>query len=220
MRSLSVYQIGLSLLNWSDYIISSPRISSSWFSQNREGISSSMGYFALYLIGVQIGHNLLQDRSRSAWWSLWKQYVYLFIILGITQYLCMWYIQPISRRLLNITYVCWLICANLWIILILLAIALLISYLCSISISSIYQYTSPWLIDVLNHHSLLFFLLSNLGTGLVNMSINTLSINDTYAIIILIIYLFTSILLVVIYHHYYHHDTDERKQQYRHIKQH
>jgi hypothetical protein len=100
------------------------------------------------------------------------------------------FVQPVSRRLVNAAYVCW----QLWFhLLILLAFQLLqllhrsLVPLCSVIDSK------------LSHHALLFFILSNLGTGAVNLSIWTWGVNDSTALGVVLLYIH---LLVIAVHAY------------------
>lgn len=120
------------------------------------------------------------------------------LLLACCQYLCMTYIQPISRRLLNISYVCWLLFCNIFLI-----SALLFFHLCLSHLSQYIVYTS-YIVEVLNSHALLFFIVSNLLTGAVNVTIDTLAVNDTVAIVILIVYVLSSVAVVTVYHEYYY----------------
>jgi hypothetical protein len=62
-----LYQSALSLLGWSDFILHSPR--RSFVEQNREGLVSVVGYFALHLIGLTVGsyiHTTQREATVSA----------------------------------------------------------------------------------------------------------------------------------------------------------
>jgi GWT1 len=116
----------------------------------------------------------------------------LVSVFGSLHLLCAECIQPVSRRLLNASYVFW----QLWLNLLILAAFQLLQFRSS-------GPQSPPLassIDAsLSRHALLFFLLSNLGTGAVNLSIPTLTADSATAVWVLLVYLHTVVLLVHAY---------------------
>jgi hypothetical protein len=60
---LSVHQLALSALGLSDFIFWAPRVS--LWSQNKEGLASLGGFFALYLIAVPVGALVLRTKVRA-----------------------------------------------------------------------------------------------------------------------------------------------------------
>merc|ERR1711915_592656 len=61
-------------------------------------------------------------------------------------------------------------------------------------------YRSPNLVKSVDHNALLFFLVSNLMTGCVNMSVETINTPDTKAVAILIVYQFSlAVVFTVLY---------------------
>ena len=66
MALLLGYQAVLSGSSLTDYLMHAPR--SNLFAANKEGILSSVGYFALYLVAVRIGYEVLaKETSMRAW---------------------------------------------------------------------------------------------------------------------------------------------------------
>jgi hypothetical protein len=100
------------------------------------------------------------------------------------------FIQPVSRRLVNLAYVCW----QLWFHLLVLSAFQLLQLL----VPSRDSLRSA--IDMsLSRHALLFFVLSNLGTGAVNVSMWTRKADDATALCILLLYIHSVVLVVHIY---------------------
>jgi len=60
---ITVYQLMLSRLGLSEYILDAGRRRVGLFDANREGICSCCGYLALYLAGLQLGRLILTHRS-------------------------------------------------------------------------------------------------------------------------------------------------------------
>lgn len=168
-------------------------------SMNREGMCSFWGYFSLFLFGQSFSFIMTNYKTNNNLFSIniqrsnrlsvtTKQGL---IILTIFYQLLFNYVNTssyfmnISRRLANFPYVLWVVSYNS---------SLLLGY-CLISELFTIEATSP-LLEAINNNGLLAFLLGNLGTGLVNMSINTLQVNDQVAFLILVVY--TTILLVIL----------------------
>jgi hypothetical protein len=95
------------------YIINSERDESSFISQNREGLAGVMGFFAIYLFGVAFGR-LLNPARRTV--LQWRR----FAVLSALSCVCLWLLYfvslrivgPVSRRLVNLPYVVWILAFN------------------------------------------------------------------------------------------------------------
>ena len=75
---------------------------------NREGIASCFGYLALYMLAVELGRFLSVARSRFRDWV-----ICLFVLISIDVFLygilalLTSYVEPVSRRMANLSYVIW-----------------------------------------------------------------------------------------------------------------
>ncbi|GFT78739.1 GPI-anchored wall transfer protein 1 [Nephila pilipes] len=131
-----------------------------FFEANKEGICSLLGFVTLYFCGVQLGH------------IVWKQgykishYVWLLvklIVIGGFAWTLMYpfheTVQPVSRRMANLPYCIWVVS---------LTSLQLAVHLCQ---------------------EIIMAVLTNLLTGLVNISINTDASSNIKSFIILILYL-------------------------------
>jgi phosphatidylinositol glycan class W len=167
----------LSNLGVADYILNAPRLN--FFSQNKEGIISSLGYSSLFLIGAYLGNKLLAPKKKL---SDWNNLCILLAILGVGSWVLAnasnQYLQPFSRRMVNFSY------------------CMAILHLCSLGLAgflAIDLVTKPVpnsVLSSLNKNGLAMFLLANISTGLVNLLIPTLYIGDFMAFCILFCYLF------------------------------
>jgi len=191
---LIAYQCLLSLGGWTEYILFAPR--DSFFAANREGLISNIGYFCLYLIGVQLGHHCMQIKSISMWWRTCVFLLLTSIVLFCLEVACDSFVQPVSRRLLNLSYVLWLCWYNFFVVGL-----LLLTQLCTgnMLMNSQVVVASRWITPI-NDHALLFFLLANLLTGFINLAVDTLSFKDWQAFIVLLLYLLISVNCVCLYH--------------------
>lgn len=196
-----IYEITLTKTSLLEYILTPKNRMNNLITMNKEGIFSFWGYFAIFLFGqsfsfimtnYKTNNNLFSiniNRSNSKFSVSTKQGL---IILSIFYQLIFNYINTsrhfmnVSRRLGNMPYVLWVVSYNS---------SLLLGYCLISELFPSIEATSP-LLEAINNNGLLAFLLGNLGTGLVNMSINTLQIDDKLAFIILVVY--TAGLLIIL----------------------
>jgi len=176
---LAGYQIWLSS-GLNEYLISDKR-SADILSQNKEGVYSILGYWGMFLIGVSLGYYLFVDakskgKSRNTQvvkvWVLAASFWILAIILDS-------YIERVSRRMCNFAYVMLVFGQNFQVLSI-LTLAGFISYEKNLILE-----------DAFNQNMLGSFLLANILTGLVNLSVDTLFASSLTAFMILSVYTFT-----------------------------
>ncbi|XVF52342.1 hypothetical protein PTKIN_Ptkin05aG0010900 [Pterospermum kingtungense] len=148
-------------------------------SRNKEGIFSIFGYWGMYLIGVQVGYYLFfgnhssgmlrsNNGTRIRAWLLSIMFWLLTLVLDR-------HVEKISRRMCNPAYVTWVLAQNLQ----LLAILMLSDFV-------------PGSLEkAFDRNLLASFLLANVLTGLVNLSVDTLFASSVSALLILIIYALT-----------------------------
>ncbi|XP_047090609.1 uncharacterized protein At4g17910-like [Lolium rigidum] len=181
---LAGYQVWLSF-GLNEYLISNER-SADIISQNKEGVYSIFGYWGMYFIGVSLGYHVFFDtspkfKSRSTQvvkvWVLAASFWILTIILD-------GYVERVSRRMCNFAYVMLVFGQNFQVISI-LTLAGYISYDKNLILE-----------DAFNQNMLGSFLLANILTGLVNLSVDTLAASSLTAFIILSVY--TSMLCMIV----------------------
>jgi phosphatidylinositol glycan class W len=189
--ALVAYEIGLAT-GLETYAFSAPR--EGWFSQNREGILGMIGFSAIALIAEAIGREAIWTPiARSGTHAAHAQCTRLTMI-GSALLLCVcagkeWLGLEISRRLTNALYVVWC-CAHS---------TLLLALLAAVDIISGTTTCPPSLIlDAMNRNMLLGFLIANVLTGLINMSIQTLFVDDSIAYVILVVYIIIVVKLVMV----------------------
>ena len=165
----------------STYIFSTER--SNFISANKEGIYSLIGYISMYVITESFSKRNIfnkcesiveRERKRS------KAMLGLIFISALLYLVSSQYVQVVSRRLMNISFVS------------------LIFFYCCTTLYTLY------LVDVkippegifrlhfyslLGDNQLIVFLMANVMTGIVNMTIQTIYINDRDAIMILVSYM-------------------------------
>ncbi|KZV37932.1 hypothetical protein F511_17704 [Dorcoceras hygrometricum] len=151
-------------------------------SQNKEGIFSIFGYWGMYLVGVQIGSYLFFGGNagsslRSRKWTRARVWALCLLFWSVTLLLDK-HVERVSRRMCNLAYVSLVLATNLQV----LAILMLSDYVPG-SQSSVLE-------EALNKNLLATFLLANVLTGLVNLSVDTLSVSPISALVILFAYTF------------------------------
>ncbi|KAJ1675999.1 Glucosaminyl phosphatidylinositol (GlcN-PI) nositol acylation protein [Spiromyces aspiralis] len=187
----SAYQL-LLLGGLEDWIMGPDR--SNLIAENKEGLCSFLGYLATYLIGMGLGKDLLPDPPTwearadlpigvlAEWVLTWQAYMIFEHIFGIKT----------SRRLANLSYVLWVswsVTVILWFMLVIenwvdgrLPPRLINTYLPS-------WYRAPRLLDAVNQNGLVTFMFANLLTGAINLTLRTLDVPDSAAIVILAVYM-------------------------------
>uniref|UniRef100_A0A7N0TAJ2 Phosphatidylinositol-glycan biosynthesis class W protein n=1 Tax=Kalanchoe fedtschenkoi TaxID=63787 RepID=A0A7N0TAJ2_KALFE len=183
------YQVWLSL-GLRSYLLSDKR-GPGIISQNKEGIFSVVGYWGMYLVGVQLGSYLFfgcqTTPSRSSRWTRNRLYI-LSIFFWILTVVLDKHVERVSRRTCNLPYVTAVIAQNLQV----LALLMLSDF--------IPGYKSSALVEAINQNLLATFLLANLLTGLVNMLMDTLNASSVVSLVVLIGYAFVLCITIGLTH--------------------
>ncbi|KAJ6798374.1 Uncharacterized protein M6B38_211635 [Iris pallida] len=165
-----------------DYLISNER-ASNIVSQNKEGFFSIFGYWGLYLVGVHLGYHVFFGHELSSKpgnvqlarikaWGLTLLFWLLTIIFDK-------YVERVSRRMCNLAYVTLVLAQNFQIISILFLVDLVPDQ-------------KPLVLEeAFNQNLLGSFLLANVLTGVVNLSVDTLSASSFAALAVLVMYALT-----------------------------
>lgn len=173
-----LHQLFLSGLNWDMWVISdAPR--ETFLEANREWIVSLPGYVELYVLGASLG---MFKFKRSPIGSLWKPLLTIMVIGGIMLVAANTHLGAPSRRLANPTFVLW---AMFFFVFFLVQSALIEEALRNIIPG---HFCSPILFQAINRRPLLFFLLANVVTGVVNLIINTLNVSYVSGVVIIAMY--------------------------------
>lgn len=200
------YQMLLETTHLKSYVLTAPRVD--LISMNREGIFSFVGYLAIFLAGQDLGMFViprkLYPRSNSSagaqrntllmtlgvWASVWcvlytlsTNYTYGFALV-------------VSRRLANLPYVLWVAAFNSTLVLAFCAIDTLFfpafyNARDPQSEKEAYLTATSRVLRAYNRNGLATFLLANLLTGLVNMTVNTLEASPLMTMAILTAYTLT-----------------------------
>ncbi|XP_057416394.1 uncharacterized protein At4g17910 isoform X2 [Lotus japonicus] len=174
------------------YLLSNER-GTDIISQNKEGIFSIFGYWGMYLVGVNLGNYLIFGTQSSAYrssrWVRTRVWV-LAILFWLLTVLLDRYVERISRRTCNLPYVTMVVADNLQLLSILMLADLIPG--CKTSL----------LEEAFNRNLLATFLLANALTGLINLSVDTLSASSTTALLILLAYAYVLSAVIGIAHYF------------------
>eukprot|EP01135_Chromosphaera_perkinsii_P007560 Nk52_evm16s914 gene=Nk52_evmTU16s914 len=198
--TLLLHQYALTGLGVEKYVIEQPRDPSSFVSLNKEGLASLPGYFGLFLAGVQVGNLVTSpcgpSRESAREWgkkvavklaiAQWMLWFTLYILVGELG------IQP-SRRLVNISYAVWTLASNIFFI----CALLFVDYY-----TGIVSTDTSVIIPAINFNQLPIFLVANLLTGAINISMYTLFISDDLALVIITAYMgLVCLVACILFHH-------------------
>ncbi|KAG7620892.1 Phosphatidylinositol anchor biosynthesis protein PIGW/GWT1 [Arabidopsis suecica] len=175
---LAGYQTWL-LSGLNTYLLSDER-GTDIISKNKEGVYSILGYWAMYLLGVHLGYRLFYGKHtkiRSTTSSIARVFL-VSLLLWIVTILFDNYVERISRRTCNMPYVTWVLAQDLQA----LGIFMLSSYIPLNKLSS--------LEEAIDQNLLATFLLANLVTGMVNLTVDTIFASPFNSLLILTAYAF------------------------------
>ncbi|XP_077981540.1 glucosaminyl-phosphatidylinositol-acyltransferase PIGW-like [Glandiceps talaboti] len=190
---------------------------------NREGIFSTLGYMAIYFAGVQLGMFLFKNRSTIQDWCqafLWL--LLLDIILWLSLMISTENIQPVSRRMANLPFIIWTFAYSVQLFTgflmvdIITMVSMEMGFIPSINcgdrghkqsqskdseITAVSFVESKYcLIGAINRNQLLFFLLSNVMTGVINMNIQTILQPTQVGLVVIFCYMFILSFVHVLLH--------------------
>ncbi|KAI9144225.1 GWT1-domain-containing protein [Paraphysoderma sedebokerense] len=170
-----VYQLSLQF-GLTDYILNAPR--DNLISMNREGILSFFGYTSILLHGVEIGMEIAKPRSFKQWESTPALLGRYAVAYGLSYFVAVHVLGiPVSRRMANLSFIYWIATFNTVVIIAFLAVELAVKN----------SYT-PLIFRAVNQAQLATFLIANVFTGLINMSINTLTTSAFNSFLVITMY--------------------------------
>ncbi|KFP98083.1 Phosphatidylinositol-glycan biosynthesis class W protein [Leptosomus discolor] len=195
---------------------------------NREGLLSLFGYLAIYLASVQVGLWLLKCRSSVAGWIAAARFsLLLVLVLFVSLHASRALADPVSRRMANLSYCIWVVahCLTFFTCFVATDLALVFTKLLvkGSSVPCCWDVAKPpdtskkpgreavpvgregelshvCLISAINKNQLLFFLLANVMTGIVNILIDTIHSETALTLCILHLYMFLNCLIMHILH--------------------
>ena len=214
---MGFHQYNLTFGGLTEYILHANR-TSSFFAANREGILSLFGYVPIYLLSEWFSARYFfsnssndvtttttcSDSKEMNSKSIQKHKVMMRILrqiliastaCGIGWYVSAVILQPTSRRLCNMPFTFMILCLASLMLAALLVVDTIGDFLWR---SKLARCKSKELVrlpsttmEIMSKHQLVVFMIANLLTGAVNMSMKTLYVPDDRAFLIICAYIFT-----------------------------
>ncbi|KAL3444428.1 GWT1-domain-containing protein [Aspergillus insuetus] len=200
-----LYQVTLESTDLKSYILVSPR-GPDLLSKNREGFFSFLGYLAIFLAGRATGIRIMsrgassmspQQAKKQVLTNLGAQALGCTALFALNSMYIFGYGAniPVSRRLANMPYVLWVAAFNNAQLFLFCLIETLFfpagnqpSALRIDSEAERTAFATSRILKAFNRGGLAVFLLANLLTGAVNLTVPTLDVNNAQAMVILIGY--------------------------------
>lgn len=198
-----IYQVVLESTDLKAFILTAPR--TDLFSMNREGICSFFGYLAIFLTGQDTGMFVL-PRSINPRSSTSNSSQRTTLLLTMTVWTMIWTAGyffathyaygmglDVSRRLANLPYILWIAAFNSSQLLACCAIESVFfpsfhNAADAKTEQEAYETATSRVLRAFNRNGLFLFLIANLLTGLVNMTVPTLDVAPTATMGILVGY--------------------------------
>ncbi|XP_047987214.1 phosphatidylinositol-glycan biosynthesis class W protein-like [Leguminivora glycinivorella] len=160
---------------------------SSLLSANREGVSSCLGYVSMYLFAAHLKTEL-NNRSVTRIRLLCKMFLGSVLVWTMSQVLHLY--RPASRTLANAGYCLYLEAVFLSISAFMYIIEVLFQ-----DLENKLYFELPEILKVVNWNGLIYFLVCNLATGMINLSMRTLLVSTSMAIVIFVLYMAFSLVI-------------------------
>ena len=201
----TAYEALLDLTELKKFVLTAPR--TDLLSQNREGIFSFIGYLSIFLAGQATGiYALIRESPTSSSKSIAKRLRDSSVFMKLVRWCVIWTILfvastnlyvlnlDVSRRLANLPYVLWVISFN----------TLQLVLFCGVETAifpDIYKSedratetkkckdVTSGVLQAFNRNGLAIFLIANLLTGLVNLTVPTIHVSHGVAMGILVTYM-------------------------------
>lgn len=199
-----VYEIGLCRGGLLQFILTSENRLDNILTMNKEGIFSFFGYLSIFIYGQSFGPFVLTNKptynnliafNNSTKKSILTVTTTTGLIISTVVYQLIFKVvnesssfHAVSRRLANLPYVLMIVAYNSFF---LLSYDLVDKFFGS-------NETGSNILDSTNKNGLVFFLIGNLLTGLVNLTINTLECDNKLATLIIMGYATVIVLIVYV----------------------
>jgi phosphatidylinositol glycan class W len=158
---------------------------------NREGILGSLGYLALFFYGEWVGAAFLWKTTGTTIVGKWSMERFGAVLWGVLALLTR--VVPVSRRSTNASFCVWALAHNVTLLAILKHVVVVTTVAVTKENNKYddrpQEPTLPLVLERLNRNGLALFLIANLLTGLVNLTIPTLDISDEWALLVLFGYI-------------------------------
>ncbi|XP_052242547.1 phosphatidylinositol-glycan biosynthesis class W protein-like [Dreissena polymorpha] len=167
---------------------------------NREGIVATVGFLAIFFIGVQLGKILMaKRRTIGEWLQALAQLVIVCVSSWLLFNVASVFAERPSRKFANLAYACFIIGISSLLMVKLLLFDIVTAFFRRIATPGCQSgKTSPFeescdrtcrLLQAINYNGLLFFVIANLVTGLFNLFADTMLYSHAEAFVIVSVYM-------------------------------
>lgn len=201
------YEWALVRTNLLEVILDESNRTTNLLTMNKEGVFSTLGYLSIFLFGQLFGSFVLPARStpnnllgtypkaKPIRWltvSTTRGLLVSSAVSGLLFHVAreLLYTTNISRRLANLSYVLWVVSYNS---------AFLLAFHVA---EQVFGPAHSQIMEAVNNNGLAVFLLANVCTGVVNMSVNTLACGAKTLYAILFVYALVWVLAALALNHY------------------
>lgn len=161
-----------------EYVHSNERMND-FLSLNKEGLHSLPGYFALHLLGCTCGAFIeVTSGPRSVKSKQRLRIIGLVIFLWSLYAVSSAWVQPVSRRACNMTYVLWVLSLNLQSLILMGAV-----------LAATPSLPLPSILVAINDTMLPTFLIANMLTGAINLLFDTMQMGNVIANLVVLMYM-------------------------------
>ncbi|VDK86167.1 unnamed protein product [Onchocerca ochengi] len=204
---VSVYQYLLNERNFQNWLLSDSVDRNTFITMNREGIFSLLGYLSIYYFASAIASFMCSTGIRlKSWFYRTFQLLMIAALLFFAQKLAEMLMGPPSRRIANLSYILeMLVFDTIYMVgFLLIQLASIFGWAAQMPQFSIdegpFERLKPCMLDSVNRYGMSFFLLTNILTGVINLTITTSSVTNVYhSTTIITIYMFISCILIHVY---------------------
>jgi len=205
--AVAVMYEGLLTFYLADWILDTDTPRDNIVNSNREGLFSALGYLSIYLAGVSWGRDVFElNKTVSELMVMLRLLLLWTAVMWLSLGYSLTFFMPPSRRLANYAFFTWILAYNLTILSFFLITDLIVIHLQSKTKSKMKgsrtksskdsvkapetstMYRCPNFVKAVDHNPLFFFLLANLLTGLINITVETINTEDNTAVLIILIY--------------------------------
>lgn len=194
---LIAYQMMLSA-GLGDLMLNEDR--SNFILRNKEGIFSLPAYVSLYLVSVSLGSHMHHKRRTGKAVDHLLIAIECGICFAVSAILCILshsFVQQVSRRQANLSFVLWIICSGNFFLMIEALLLLVMEFLMATGFLRLQSNSRSMLPQIICNNSLSVFLLANLMTGIVNLCLNAMQCSAITSLLVLLLY--TSIVSLAAY---------------------
>jgi len=192
------YEAVLDFTDLKGYILTAPRVT--LLSKNREGVFSFFGYLSIFLAGQATGMNALPRATKAN--TVLRNSTLTKLVAGAATWVVLFELStsygyglgiPVSRRLANLPYVLWVAAFNSCQLALFCMIETFVFPETAVHATGAeeekrYKRATSPLLRAFNKNGLFLFLLANLLTGLVNLTLPTLNMSHLQAMGVLVAY--------------------------------